>query len=105
MSVFADKDARLVVQEQLVGSARTFHTRRCMDYGTKVVAELTPGKDSQMFEGEVAVFWTLFRKRDKKPDAMPRSCSCLIRPPLRIRSLKPLMPESSWSFASRKEFQ
>ena len=43
MSVLVDKNTRLVVQG-ITGSAGAFHTRQCMDYGTNVVAGVTPGK-------------------------------------------------------------
>src|SRR5207249_1321221 len=50
MSVLVDKNTRLVVQG-ITGSAGAFHTRQCMDYGTNVVAGVTPGKGGQMFDG------------------------------------------------------
>jgi succinyl-CoA synthetase alpha subunit len=64
MSVLVDKSTRVVVQG-ITGSAGAFHTRQCMDYGTHVVAGVTPGKGGQMFEGKVPVFDTVWEARQK----------------------------------------
>ena len=64
MSVLVDKNTRLVVQG-ITGSAGAFHTRQCMDYGTKVVAGVTPGKGGQMFDTKVPVFDTVWEARQK----------------------------------------
>src|SRR5947199_6796149 len=57
MSVLVDKNTRLVVQG-ITGSADAFHPRQCMEYGTNVVAGVTPGKGGQQFDDEVPVFET-----------------------------------------------
>ena len=64
MSILVDKITRLVVQG-ITGSAGAFHTRQCMDYGTNVVAGVTPGKGGQMFDGKVPVFDTVWEARQK----------------------------------------
>jgi succinyl-CoA synthetase alpha subunit len=64
MSVLVDKNTRLVVQG-ITGSAGAFHTRLCIDYGTNVVAGVTPGKGGQMFDGTVPVFDTVWEARQK----------------------------------------
>src|SRR2546423_4856833 len=64
MSVLIDKNTRLVVQG-ITGSAGAFHTRQCIEYGTNVVAGVTPGKGGQMFDGEVPVFDTMWEAREK----------------------------------------
>ena len=64
MSVLVNKNTRLVVQG-ITGSAGAFHTRQCMDYGTNVVAGVTPGKGGQMFEGKVPVFDTVWEARQQ----------------------------------------
>src|SRR5436189_2274992 len=64
MSVLVDKNTRLVVQG-ITGSAGAFHTRQCMEYGTKVVAGVTPGKGGQMFDGKVPVFDTVWEGRQE----------------------------------------
>src|ERR671935_310507 len=62
MSVLVDKDTRLVVQG-ITGNAGAFHTRQCIEYGTNVVAGVTPGKGGQMFDGKVPVFDTVWEAR------------------------------------------
>src|SRR5437016_9418263 len=62
MSVLVDKNTRLVVQG-ITGSAGAFHTRQCMEYGTNVVAGVTPGKGGQKFDDEVPVFDTVAEAR------------------------------------------
>jgi len=62
MSVLVDKNTRLVVQG-ITGSAGAFHARQCMEYGTVVVAGVTPGKGGQMFDGKVPVFDTVAEAR------------------------------------------
>ena len=64
MSILVDKNTRLVVQG-ITGSAGAYHTRQCMDYGTNVVAGVTPGKGGQMFDGRVPVFDTVWEARQK----------------------------------------
>ncbi len=43
MAIFADNTVRLVTQG-ITGTHGAFHTSRCLEYGTKVVAGVTPGK-------------------------------------------------------------
>src|SRR5438477_11003266 len=62
MSVLVDKDTRLLVQG-ITGSAGAFHARQCMEYGTNVVAGVTPGKGGQKFDGKVPVFDTVVEAR------------------------------------------
>jgi len=64
MSVLVDKNTRLVVHG-ITGTAGAFHTRQCMDYGTNVVAGVTPGKGGQMFDDKVPVFDTVWEARQK----------------------------------------
>src|SRR5438874_3174490 len=64
MAVLVDKNTRLVVQG-ITGSAGGFHVRQCMEYGTNVVAGVTPGKGGQMFDGKVPVFDTVWEARQK----------------------------------------
>jgi len=58
VSVFIGKDTRLVVQG-ITGRDGSFHAKQMMEYGTKVVAGVTPGKGGQRFEGTVPVFDTV----------------------------------------------
>lgn len=64
MSVLVDKNTRLVVQG-ITGSAGAFHTRQCIEYGTNVVAGVTPGKGGQMFDGKIPVLDTVWEARQK----------------------------------------
>ncbi|HEY7477680.1 MAG TPA: succinate--CoA ligase subunit alpha [Actinomycetota bacterium] len=57
MSVLVGSDTRLLVQG-ITGSEGTFHTLRNVDYGTNVVAGVTPGKGGQALEG-IPVFDTV----------------------------------------------
>ena len=58
MSIFIDDSTRLVVQG-ITGRDGSFHAKQMMEYGTKVVAGVTPGKGGQKFEGSVPIFNTL----------------------------------------------
>ena len=57
MGILVDKDTRLVVQG-ITGGAGRFHTPLMMEYGTNVVAGVTPGKKGTDFQG-VPVFDTV----------------------------------------------
>ena len=50
MSILIDKNTKLLVQG-ITGSQGMLHTKGCIDYGTNVVAGVTPGKGGQNFEG------------------------------------------------------
>jgi succinyl-CoA synthetase alpha subunit len=50
MAVLVNKDTRVVVQG-ITGSQGALHARACKEYGTKIVAGVTPGKGGQSFEG------------------------------------------------------
>ena len=65
MSVLVNNDTRLVVQG-ITGSAGSFHTIQCMEYGTNVVAGVTPGKGGQKFQDSVPVFDTVQSAVDKE---------------------------------------
>jgi len=65
MSVLVNKDTRLVVQG-ITGSAGSFHAKQCLDYGTNIVAGVTPGKGGQMFEDTVPVLNTVQDAVDKE---------------------------------------
>ncbi|CDM66754.1 succinate--CoA ligase subunit alpha [Pyrinomonas methylaliphatogenes] len=57
MSVLVDRNTRLIVQG-ITGKEGTFHTRQMIEYGTKVVGGVTPGKGGTTHEG-VPVFNTV----------------------------------------------
>ena len=50
MSILVDKNTRVVTQG-ITGSTGQFHTRACKEYGTQMVAGVTPGKGGTDFEG------------------------------------------------------
>ena len=58
MSILVDAESRVLVQG-ITGTEGSFHTRQCIDYGTKVVAGVTPGKGGQTFDDTVPVFNTV----------------------------------------------
>ena len=58
MSILADESTRLLVQG-ITGREGSFHTRRCIEYGTNVVAGVTPGKGGETFDDAVPVFNTV----------------------------------------------
>jgi succinyl-CoA synthetase alpha subunit len=55
VSVFIDGNTRLLVQG-ITGREGSFHTRQMIEYGTAVVAGVTPGKGGQRFDGTVPIF-------------------------------------------------
>ncbi|MGD2269062.1 MAG: succinate--CoA ligase subunit alpha [Desulfobacterales bacterium] len=57
MSIFVDKDTRVLVQG-ITGREGQFHTRHCIDYGTKVVAGVTPGKGGRKMD-DIPVYDTV----------------------------------------------
>ena len=57
MSIFVDKNTKLLVQG-ITGREGQFHTRQCVEYGTQVVAGVTPGKGGQKMD-DVPVFNTV----------------------------------------------
>jgi succinyl-CoA synthetase alpha subunit len=58
VSIFIDQNTRLLVQG-ITGRDGSFHAKQMMEYGTAVVAGVTPGKGGQSFEGRVPVFNTV----------------------------------------------
>jgi succinyl-CoA synthetase alpha subunit len=58
VSIFINTETRLVVQG-ITGRDGSFHTRQMMEYGTRVVAGVTPGKGGQQFEGAVPIYNTV----------------------------------------------
>jgi succinyl-CoA synthetase alpha subunit len=58
MSIFIDRHTTLIVQG-ITGRDGGFHTKQMMEYGTRVVGGVTPGKGGQKFENTVPVFNTV----------------------------------------------
>ena len=57
MSILVNKDSKVVCQG-ITGNQGSFHTEQCIEYGTQVVAGVTPGRGGQEHLG-VAVFNTV----------------------------------------------
>ena len=55
MSILVDENSRVLVQG-ITGREGSFHATRCMEYGTNVVAGVTPGRGGSVFNDSVPVF-------------------------------------------------
>jgi succinyl-CoA synthetase alpha subunit len=75
MSIFVDKDTKLLVQG-ITGREGQFHTRQCVEYGTQVVAGVTPGKGGQKMDA-VPVFNTVADAKEETG----ANCSMIFVPP------------------------
>ena len=80
MSIFIDKDTKLVVQG-ITGRDGSFHTRQMMEYGTQVVAGVTPGKGGQTFEGPDGTEVPIFNGMDEAVAATGANTSVIYVPP------------------------
>jgi succinyl-CoA synthetase alpha subunit len=63
MSILVDKNTRVICQG-ITGKAGQFHTSQCIEYGTRVVGGVTPGKGGDSVEG-VPVFDTVAEAVEK----------------------------------------
>src|SRR5450432_4017199 len=63
MAVLVDKKTRLLVQG-ITGKAGGFHARSCMEYGTNIVAGVTPARGGELFEQKIPVFDTVQEARE-----------------------------------------
>src|SRR5688500_14313135 len=76
MAILVDENTRLIVQG-ITGSAGSFHARQMIEYGTKLVAGVTPGRGGTTFDGKVPIFDTV-AEAVKQTGA---NASCLFVPP------------------------
>lgn len=83
MSILVDKHTRLVVQG-ITGKAGTFHTQQCIEYGTQVVAGVTPGKGGQVWENSVPICNTV---RDAVEQAGANTSVIYVPPPFAADSI------------------
>ncbi len=83
MSVLVNKDTR-VVFTGITGKSGGFHAKQCMEYGTQVVAGVTPGKGGQLFEGKVPVFNTV---TDSVEQAGANTACVFVPPPFAADSI------------------
>ena len=58
MSIFVNKNTKLLVQG-ITGSAGSFHSGQMMEYGTQLVAGVTPGRGGQRFKDSVPIYDTV----------------------------------------------
>jgi len=58
VSIFIDNSTTLLIQG-ITGRDGSFHAKQMMEYGTKVVAGVTPGKGGQTFEATVPIYNTV----------------------------------------------
>lgn len=65
MAVLVDKNTRLIVQG-ITGKEGSFHTQQMIEYGTKVVGGVTPGKGGQKSEHGVPIFNTVREAVEKE---------------------------------------
>ena len=75
MSIFINKETRLLVQG-ITGKEGLFHTGQCRDYGTNVVAGVTPGKGGQDANGV-----PVFNSVNEAIDTTGANCSLIFVPP------------------------
>ena len=64
MAIWVDKNTRVVVQG-ITGREGSFHTAQCREYGTQIVAGVTPGKGATVHEG-VPVYDTVLAAVEKE---------------------------------------
>ena len=58
MAIWIDRETKVVIQG-ITGRDGSFHARQMREYGTRVVAGVTPGKGGRRFDGEVPIFHTV----------------------------------------------
>ena len=80
MSIFIDENTRLIVQG-ITGRDGSFHARQMMEYGTHVVAGVTPGKGGRSFEGPDGATVPIFNCMDEAVAATDANASVLYVPP------------------------
>ncbi len=69
MSILIDKETQVICQG-ITGKAGGFHTTMCREYGTQIVAGVTPGKSGQLFDKDIPVYDTVdFTMRNHHVDA------------------------------------
>ncbi|MEX0935849.1 MAG: succinate--CoA ligase subunit alpha [Gemmatimonadota bacterium] len=80
MSIFIDDNTRLVVQG-ITGRDGSFHTSQMVEYGTRVVAGVTPGKGGQTFEAEDGTRIPIFNTVEKAARETGANASVIYVPP------------------------
>jgi succinyl-CoA synthetase alpha subunit len=75
VSIFVNRETKLLVQG-ITGREGQFHTRQCVEYGTRVVAGVTPGKAGQKMD-DIPVFNTV----KDAVNGTGANCSMIFVPP------------------------
>lgn len=75
MSILVNRDTKVIVQG-ITGSEGSFHTRNMIEYGTKIVGGVTPGKGGQEFEGT-----PIFNTVSEAVDSTGANASVIFVPP------------------------
>ena len=80
MAILVDAKTKLVVQG-ITGRDGSFHTAQMIEYGTDVVAGVTPGKGGQTFEGPNGVSVPIFNSMDRAVAETGANASIVYVPP------------------------
>jgi succinyl-CoA synthetase alpha subunit len=64
VSIYVNKDTKVLVQG-ITGSAGSFHAQQMLEYGTKIVGGVTPGKGGQRFADRVPIFNTVAEAKER----------------------------------------
>jgi succinyl-CoA synthetase alpha subunit len=80
MAIFADSQTKLVVQG-ITGRDGSFHTTQMLEYGTQVVAGVTPGKGGQWFAGPKGKKVPIFNAMDEAVAETGANASVIFVPP------------------------
>jgi succinyl-CoA synthetase alpha subunit len=80
MAIFVDATTRLVVQG-ITGRDGSFHAKQMLEYGTQVVAGVTPGKGGQSFEGPEGKGVPIFNTVARAVEATAANTSVIYVPP------------------------
>ncbi|MDH3206239.1 MAG: succinate--CoA ligase subunit alpha [Gemmatimonadota bacterium] len=80
MAIFTNAETKLVVQG-ITGRDGSFHTTQMMEYGTAVVAGVTPGKGGQSFKGPGGKSVPIFNSMDQAVAATGANASVIFVPP------------------------
>src|SRR5688500_14073667 len=76
MSILVNKNTKVICQG-ITGSAGAFHTKQCLEYGTKMVGGVTPGKGGQKDANGLPIFNTV----REAVDATGADASMIFIPP------------------------
>ena len=61
-----------MICQGITGSAGAFHTKQCLEYGTKMVGGVTPNKGGKEDENGLPIFNTVLRSPSRRPAPTPR---------------------------------